>query len=107
MAGWKQKLAETARKNRVELVDAKLTRRDLFKMGLLTSSGFLVAKMGLSSRAATAGGAVVSPPTTPWLEELPIPPVARPLQLTEVPGPAPQQLCNEAGGERGRPDGHQ
>ena len=30
MAGWKQKLAETARLNRVELVDAKLSRRDLF-----------------------------------------------------------------------------
>ena len=56
MAGWKQKLAETARQNRVELIDAKLSRRDLFKLGLLTSSGFLVTKMGLSSRAAGASG---------------------------------------------------
>ena len=107
MAGWQQKLMETARKNRVELVDAKLSRRDLFKMGLLTSSGFLVAKMGLSSRSATAGGAVVSPPTTPWLEQLPVPPVAQPLQMWELSGPAPQQMCNETAGERGRPDGHQ
>ena len=57
MLTWKQKLAETARKNRVELVDAKLSRRDLFKMGLLTGGGFLVTKMGLSSRAA--GAAIV------------------------------------------------
>jgi FtsP/CotA-like multicopper oxidase with cupredoxin domain len=78
-------LAETARKNRVELVEAKLTRRDLFKMGLLTSSGFLVAKVGLSSRAANAGGTVVSPPTTPWLEELPIPPVAQPMKASDMP----------------------
>ena len=107
MAGWKQQMVETARKNRVELVDAKLSRRDLFKMGLLTSSGFLVAKMGLSSRNATAGGAVVSPPTTPWLEQLPVPPVAQPLQMPELTGPMPEQMCNTAAGERGRPDGHQ
>ena len=107
MAGWKQQMAETARKNRVELVEAKLTRRDLFKMGLLTSSGFLVAKMGLSSRNATAGGAVVSPPTTPWIEEMPVPPVAKPLTVDELGGPYPQQLCNTSAGEMGRPDGHQ
>ncbi|MEQ1834113.1 MAG: bilirubin oxidase, partial [Candidatus Eisenbacteria bacterium] len=107
MAGWKQQMAETARKNRVEIVDAKLTRRDLFKMGLLTSSGFLVAKMGLSSRNATAGGSVVSPPTTPWLEEMPVPPVAKPMKMSDLPGPAPTQQCNTMMGERARPDGHQ
>ena len=111
MAGWKDKLAETARKNRVEIVDAKLTRRDLFKMGLLTSGGFLVAKMGLSSRAAGAGGSVVSPKTTPWVEELPIPPVAKPLtcdEMVAVSGrPAPTQACNTAAGEASRANGHQ
>ena len=111
MAGWKDKLAETARKNRVEIVDAKLTRRDLFKMGLLTSGGFLVAKMGLSSRAAGAGGSVVSPKTTPWIEELPIPPVAKPLtcdEMVAVSGrPAPTQACNTAAGEASRANGHQ
>ena len=106
MAGWKQQMTETARKNRVELVDAKLSRRDLFKMGLLTSSGFLVAKMGLSSRNATAGGSVVSPPTTPWIEELPIPQVATPCGAANL-GVAPTQACNDAAGEMGRPNPHQ
>ncbi len=111
MAGWKQKLAETARKNRVELVEAKLSRRDLFKMGLLTSGGFLVAKMGLSSRAVDAGNVVVGPKTTPWVEELPIPPVAKSLtceQLVAQSGrPAPTADCNTAAGEAGRQCGHQ
>jgi FtsP/CotA-like multicopper oxidase with cupredoxin domain len=106
MAGWKQKMTETARKNRVELVDAKLSRRDLFKLGLLTSSGFLVTKLGLSSRAAGAAGTVVSPPTTPWLEQLPIPPVARPCALEDL-GAYPTQELNVASGEAGRPVGHQ
>jgi FtsP/CotA-like multicopper oxidase with cupredoxin domain len=84
MLTWKQKLAETARKNRVEIVDAKLTRRDLFKMGLLTSGGFLVAKTGLSSRAAGAADTVVSPPTTPWVEPLPIPQVTAPMKCSDL-----------------------
>lgn len=41
-----------AAKNRRELIAAHLTsRRDLVKMGLLTASGMLVAKSGLSARA--------------------------------------------------------
>jgi FtsP/CotA-like multicopper oxidase with cupredoxin domain len=58
-----------AAKNRRELIAAGLTsRRDLFKMGLLTAGGMLVAKSGLSARAQTtaspsspqAGGSPVS-----------------------------------------------
>src|SRR5712692_9555577 len=79
MSGWKQRLAETARRNRVELIEAKLSRRDLFKLGLLTGSGYLVAKLGLSSRAAGADGSPQSPRTTPWIEPLPVPPVATPM----------------------------
>jgi hypothetical protein len=42
----------TAAKNRRELIAAGLTsRRDLFKMGLLTAGGMLAAKAGLSARA--------------------------------------------------------
>ena len=42
-----------AAKNRRELIAAGLTsRRDLFKMGLLTSGGMLIAKNGLSARAS-------------------------------------------------------
>ena len=41
-----------AANNRRELIAAGLTsRRDLFKMGLLTAGGMLVAKSGLSARA--------------------------------------------------------
>src|ERR1700732_2639213 len=43
---------QNAAKNRRELIAAGLTsRRDLFKMGLLTAGGMLVAKNGLSARA--------------------------------------------------------
>ena len=42
-----------AAKNRRELIAAGLTsRRDLFRLGLLTAGGVLVAKSGLSARAA-------------------------------------------------------
>jgi hypothetical protein len=37
-----QREIANARKNRLEIVKAGLTRRDLFKMGLLTSAGYLV-----------------------------------------------------------------
>ena len=53
-ARWKEMYR--AFKNRQELIKAGLTRRDLMKMGLLTSSGLLVAKSGLSSRAYAWGG---------------------------------------------------
>jgi FtsP/CotA-like multicopper oxidase with cupredoxin domain len=106
MTGSKQKLVETARRNRVELVDAKLTRRDLLKMGLLTSAGYLVAKLGLSTRAAGAGGAPKSPPTTPWVEELPVPSIATPVDVAAL-GVAPTQALDFAAGERGRITPHQ
>ena len=38
------KLWLTARRNRQEIITAGLSRRELFKMGLLTSSGYLAAK---------------------------------------------------------------
>ena len=104
MAGSRQRLAETARKNRVEIVDAGLTRRDLFQLGLLTAGGYLVAKLGLSTRAAGAGGAPRSPRTTPWVEELPIPPVATAVDL-EALGAKPAKA--PGAGESGRSDPHQ
>ena len=106
MASRKLKLAETARRNRVELVEAGLTRRDLFRMGLLTAGGYLVTKLGLSSRAAGALGAPASPPTTPWLEELPVPPVVAPVPASEL-GAAPAREPHAAAGELGRSGAHQ
>src|SRR5258708_35028766 len=79
-----------AAENRRELIAAGLTsRRDLFKMGLLTASGMLAAKGGLSSRAygqTVNGGAKPKcfsqkqpgrPPNTPLLLTPPIHPVAQ------------------------------
>jgi len=100
-----------AAKNRRELIAAGLTnRRDLFKMGLLTASGMLVAKNGLSSRAwaqsqqfqqgvpnlCAGAGLPASPTTRPFIEPLPIMPVA---QTVSSLSPAPTIAPNVAAGE--------
>jgi len=99
----------TAAKNRRELIAAGLTsRRDLFKMGLLTAGGMLVAKTGLSSRAygQTVNGGTnqmclpnnqpASPPTTPFIEPLPIMPTAQTVRSLT---PTPTENPNTAAGE--------
>src|SRR5215469_14229937 len=54
-----------AAKNRRELIAAGLTsRRDLFKMGLLTAGGMLVAKSGLSARAQQSSIKTNNPPSS-------------------------------------------
>src|SRR5262247_913283 len=73
----KEKEAQIAARNRRELIAAQLSRRDMMRMGLLTASGMLVAKYGLSARAASgASGSLVnnpvSPPTTPFKVPLPV-----------------------------------
>lgn len=54
--------AENARKNRLEIVkalaDGQITRRDLFRWGLFTTSGMLAMKHGLSVYAPSAYAAV-------------------------------------------------
>ena len=77
---------ENARKNRLEIVKAGLSRRELFKMGLLTTAGYLIPKNGLSAWATNGCGPGqcqlgCSPPIAPFLDPLYIPPVlpARPL----------------------------
>ena len=67
-------LAEIARRNRREIIDSGLNRRDLFKMGLLSGAGYLVAKKGLSNRAS-ADDQIVSPPTRPFIQPLALPPI--------------------------------
>jgi FtsP/CotA-like multicopper oxidase with cupredoxin domain len=61
-----------------QITQAGLTRRDLLKMGLLSATtGMLLPIHGLSLRAAHAsscpepGVDIKSPPTRPWVEELP------------------------------------
>jgi FtsP/CotA-like multicopper oxidase with cupredoxin domain len=110
-----------AAKNRRELIAAGLTsRRDLFKMGLLTAGGMLVAKSGLSARASeqqvqtnnpastgqntspgtnqncVPGNQTASPPTRPFVQALPIMPLAqRVSSLT----PTPTENPNTGAGE--------
>ena len=104
---WKEMY--NAFKNRQEIIKAGLTRRDLFKMGLLTSAGMLVAKTGLSSRAwadtwgsgncysGNSGcGNCASPATTPWMMNLPIPAVKQPISLSQLSGPAPTIAPNSS-----------
>jgi FtsP/CotA-like multicopper oxidase with cupredoxin domain len=101
------RLAETARRNRAELIEAGLTRRDLVKLGLLTAAGYLVPKLGLSSRALGGEDALRSPLTTPWVEELPIPPVLRAGDLGSLGMHRPSHEPNLAAGEGGRTAAHQ
>ncbi|MBZ5525057.1 MAG: multicopper oxidase domain-containing protein [Acidobacteriia bacterium] len=109
-----------AAKNRRELIAAGLTsRRDLFKMGLLTAGGMLVAKSGLSARAQTTvqtnqpasngqntspgtnqncvpGNQTASPPTRAFITPLPIIPLARTVSALS---PTPTENPNTAAGE--------
>src|SRR5438309_555821 len=90
----------TARRNRREIITAGLSRRELFKMGLLTSGGYLAAKSGLSAWASggcDAGECQLgcSPPTTPFIDPLRIPPLLPQRAVTEL-SPAPRECPNNA-----------
>ena len=94
-----------ARKNRQELIAAGLGRRDFLQMGLVTGAGLLIAKSGISARAASLipRGQPASPPVRPFLEPLPIMPIKNKVnKLT----PAPTVNPNTAAGE-GRTIAHQ
>jgi FtsP/CotA-like multicopper oxidase with cupredoxin domain len=70
--------AEILRKNREKIVRAGLTRRELINLGLLSGSGYLIGKRGLSAQSGCIAGACqlgCSPPTDPFVDPLPIPPV--------------------------------
>jgi FtsP/CotA-like multicopper oxidase with cupredoxin domain len=98
---------ENAAKNRRELIAEQLTsRRDLFKMGLLTAGGMLVAKSGLSARAQSVNGGSnqlcvpinqpASPPTRAFIEPLTVMPLA---QTVSSLSPTPTTCPNKAAGE--------
>lgn len=75
MPDWYEKLARISQRNRQEIIHAKLSRREMVRLGLLTSAGTLVGKSGLSSRAlaqSTGQTTPASPPTFPWTQQLPI-----------------------------------
>src|SRR5262245_52364785 len=94
------KLWMTALRNRQEIIKAGLTRRDLWKMGLLTSGGYLVAKSGLSAWASDGCDGSecrlgCSPRTTPFIDPLRIPPILPERPLSEF-HPPPQECPNNA-----------
>jgi FtsP/CotA-like multicopper oxidase with cupredoxin domain len=99
------KLPEIAFRNRLEIVKAQLSRRDLFKAGLLTSGGYLIAKHGLSSRASADTGVPVGPPTRAFVQPMPRPPIQVPVPMSAL-GQAPQVEPNTLYGE-GRTRPHQ
>jgi FtsP/CotA-like multicopper oxidase with cupredoxin domain len=77
MTSWKDKLALTAQRNRQEIIKAKLNRREMMRLGLLTAGGTLIAKAGLSARAFAQqgpGGPTTTPLTTPGVVGPPSPP---------------------------------
>src|SRR5207253_2589246 len=99
---------QRALNNRLELVKAGLTRRDLMKMGLMTGAGILIPKWGLTHPLTTGsfshdsgcygGGCNLgcSPqPAQVFVDPMPIPPVLPTRPLTD-PGllfGAPPQIC--------------
>jgi FtsP/CotA-like multicopper oxidase with cupredoxin domain len=97
----KEKDKQTASNNRAELIAAGFKRRDLLKMGLLTSAGMLIPKKGLSAHPLNTRGSFDddepnSPDTTPWQDEMPRLPVLQPVPALN---PAPQKYPNTAAGE--------
>src|SRR3954463_1137387 len=121
-----KKSLANARKNRLEIIKAQLSRREMIRAGLIGAGGYLVLKNGLSQWAsgheawAKGGGSgggsdgsdggsgtvtvITSPPTRAFLEALPIMPVRNP--VTTLTGPTPTIAPNTAGGE-GRTRAHQ
>jgi FtsP/CotA-like multicopper oxidase with cupredoxin domain len=107
-----KKSLANARRNRLEIVKAQLTRREMMKYGLLTGAGVLAYKNGLSQWASGyawasgggGGGTTTSPPTRSFIDPLPIIPVKQPVGTLS--GPAPTIAPNTAGHE-GRTRPHQ
>jgi FtsP/CotA-like multicopper oxidase with cupredoxin domain len=93
MANWKDRLALTAQRNRQEIIKARLSRREMMRLGLLTTGGSLVMKQGLSARAFADDGSLSfvkgvdgppSPPTTPWVQPMPVLPVKQPVSADQM-----------------------
>src|SRR6185295_16011126 len=98
-----EKERQIAAHNRRELIAAGFKRRDLLKMGLLTSAGLLIPKKGLSAHPLNTRGSFDddepnSPNTTPFQELMPRLPVLQPVPLSAL-NPAPTAAPNPNAGE--------
>ena len=84
-----------ATKNRREIIAARLSRREMIRLGLLTSAGMLVPVKGLSARWRDPKHRAPlddpeSPPTTPFVEPLPTAMNGgMPIKVKETPNPNP------------------
>jgi FtsP/CotA-like multicopper oxidase with cupredoxin domain len=105
----RQREARQAQKNRQEIIAAQLNRRDLMKMGLLTSAGFLIPAKGLSARPLNTAGffddnTCQSPATTAFTEAF-VPMTVKQPEASPL-TPTPTIAPNNAAGE-GRTRNHQ
>ena len=82
-------------RQRQELVKEGLTRRDLMKMGMMSSAGFLVTEKGLPRQLLSPSALGALPTITPFVEPLVIPPVLPQRAVTEL-NPAPTNSPNRA-----------
>jgi FtsP/CotA-like multicopper oxidase with cupredoxin domain len=98
MSSWTERLRNQAIRNRREIIKARLSRREMIKLGLVTSAGTLALKSGLSARADNLFP--ISPPTRPFVVPLPIPDVIQPVSEAEL---FPRPGVNPVGGEAPRP----
>jgi len=101
----RERETQQALNNRLELVKEGFTRRDLMKMGLMTSAGVLIAKSGLTHAQTTSSFSYSdrsncnlgnSPrPAQAFVDPMPIPPElpARPLTDPGLQFGAPPQIC--------------
>jgi FtsP/CotA-like multicopper oxidase with cupredoxin domain len=94
------KAMQNALKNRMELVKAGFTRRDLMKMGLMTGAGVLIPTVGLTHAWASCRAGDCQPGCSPqparvFVDPMPIPPQlpARPLSDPGLTFGAPPQIC--------------
>ena len=99
-----EKEKQQAAKNRREIIAAGLSRREMLRMGLLTSAGLLVSMRGLSVRARSSAGHLLdsgsgsgpsSPPTTPFVQPFTRMTVKQPVAALN---PTPTAIANTAGG---------
>src|SRR5262245_20946228 len=90
------RLRRSAFHARQEIIRARLSRREMLKLGLLTSAGTLAAIAGLSDRASSdEGGCGPSPRTPAFVDPLPIMPILPPVPLAAL-DPAPHREPNHA-----------
>jgi FtsP/CotA-like multicopper oxidase with cupredoxin domain len=96
----RERETQQALNNRLELVKEGFTRRDLMKMGLMTSAGVLIPKVGLTHAAVAPYGDSCDLGNSPqpgqvFVDPMPIPPElpARPLTDPGLTFGAPPQIC--------------